>query len=80
MNKYLKWGLVIAIVAGVSVFGYYKLIPRENEELAAAAHVKLCQWKTAVEKYPQAYASLYTRVSCDNLCDYSLSWVLNRDL
>ena len=52
----------------------------ENEELAAAAHVKLCQWKTAVEKYPQAYASLYTRVSCDNLCDYSLSWVLNRDL
>ena len=36
MNKYLKWGLVIAIVAGVSVFGYYKLIPRENEELAAA--------------------------------------------
>ena len=34
MNKYLKWGLVVAIVAGVSVFGYYKLIPRENEELA----------------------------------------------
>lgn len=52
----------------------------ENEELAAIAHVKLCQWKTAVEKYPDAYASRYTMVSCDNLCDYSLGWVLNRDL
>lgn len=52
----------------------------ENEELAAIAHVKLCQWKTAVEKYPDAYASRYTKVSCDNLCDYSMSWVVNRDL
>ncbi len=51
-----------------------------NQELAAAAHVQLCQWKTAVEKYPEAYASLYTKISCDNLCDYSFNWILNRDL
>ena len=36
MNKYLKWGLVAAIAAGVSVFGYYKLAPRQNEELTTA--------------------------------------------
>ena len=34
MNKYLKWGVVAAIAAGASVFGYYQLIPRQNEELA----------------------------------------------
>ena len=34
MKKYLKWGFVTAIVAGVSVFGYFQLIPRQNEELA----------------------------------------------
>lgn len=34
MKKYLKWGMVAAIVAGASVFGYYKLAPRQNEELA----------------------------------------------
>lgn len=50
----------------------------ENEELAAIAHIKLCQWKTAVSKYPQSYASEYAKVSCDNLCDYSMNWVLTR--
>ena len=34
MKKYLKWGMVVAIVAGASVFGYHKLTPRQNEELA----------------------------------------------
>ena len=34
MKKYLKWGFVTAIVAGVSIFGYFQLIPRQNEELA----------------------------------------------
>ena len=52
----------------------------ENDELAAIALVKLCQWKTAVQKYPDTYASRYVEVSCDNLCNYSMDWVLNRDL
>ena len=34
MKKYLKWGMVVAIIVGVSIFGYYQLIPRQNEELA----------------------------------------------
>lgn len=50
----------------------------ENEELAAIAHVQLYQWKEAVEKYPETYASLYTQVSCDNLCNYSLDYVVRR--
>lgn len=36
MNKYLKWGLVTLIIAGVGVFGFYKLQPKQNEELAEA--------------------------------------------
>ena len=34
MKNYLKWGMVAIIVAGVSAFGFYKLAPRQNEELA----------------------------------------------
>ena len=39
MKKYLKWGMVAAIVAGVSVFGFYKLAPRQSEELATTENV-----------------------------------------
>ena len=31
MKKYLKWGMVAAIVAGASVFGYYGYFAYENE-------------------------------------------------
>ena len=48
----------------------------DNDELAAAAHVQLCQWKTAVEDYPDTYAAKYTKMVCDNLCDYSIKWVV----
>lgn len=48
----------------------------DNDELAAASLVQLCQWKTAVEKYPDTYAAKYTRMVCDNLCDYSIKWVV----
>lgn len=47
-----------------------------NDELAAAAHVKLCQWKTAGEKYPDTFAAKYTKMVCDGLCDYSLRHVV----
>lgn len=36
MNKYLKWSLVAALAAAVGVWGYFKLMPHENEELAKA--------------------------------------------
>ena len=36
MKKYLKWGLVALIILGTAVFGYFQLIPKENEELALA--------------------------------------------
>lgn len=51
-----------------------------NEELAAAAHVKLCQWETACHKYPDSFAAKYTKVVCDNLCDYSLSHVVTHTI
>ena len=47
----------------------------DNDELSAIAHIQLCQWKTAVEKYPDTYAAKYTKIVCDNLCDYSINWV-----
>lgn len=48
----------------------------DNDELAAIAHIQLCQWKTAVETYPDTYAARYTRMMCDNLCDYSINRVV----
>ncbi len=36
MKKYLKWGLVALIILGTAVFGYFQLMPKENEELALA--------------------------------------------
>lgn len=47
-----------------------------NDELAAAAHVKLCKWKTASERYPDTYAVKYTKMVCDGLCDYSTRYVI----
>ncbi len=36
MNKKLKWGLVAALVIAVGVWGYFKLMPQQNKELAQA--------------------------------------------
>ena len=33
MNKKLKWTLIIVLTIGLGIFGYYRLTPRENEEL-----------------------------------------------
>ena len=48
----------------------------DNDELAAIACVQLCKWKTAVDMYPNTYAAKYTKMMCDNLCDYSTNWVV----
>ncbi len=34
MNKKLKWGLVAILIIATGVFGYIKLLPHQNEELA----------------------------------------------
>ena len=36
MNKKLKWSLVAALVIAIGVWGYFKLMPHQNEELAQA--------------------------------------------
>lgn len=36
MNKRVKWGLIIAIAAGLAGLGIYQFTPHENEELTAA--------------------------------------------
>lgn len=36
MKKHLKWGLVALLILGMGAFGFYKLMPKENEELALA--------------------------------------------
>ena len=48
----------------------------DNDELAAIAYIKLCKWKTAVNKYPDTYAAMYTKMMCDNLCDYRTNSVV----
>ena len=46
MNKYLKWGLVAALTAGVGVYGYIQLKPHLNEELTEADKVHSKSKKT----------------------------------
>ena len=36
MNKKLKWSLVAALVIAVGIWGSFKLMPHQNEELAKA--------------------------------------------
>ena len=36
MNKKVKWALVTALIVATGIYGVYQLLPRENEELAAA--------------------------------------------
>lgn len=36
MDKRVKWGIVIAIAAGLAGLGIYQFTPHENEELKAA--------------------------------------------
>jgi hypothetical protein len=43
----------------------------KNPELAARYHQSLCQWRTAVEKFPETSVAEEIRTSCDNIVNYS---------
>ncbi len=36
MNKFLKWGIVAALIIAVGIWGFFKLMPHQNNELAEA--------------------------------------------
>ena len=42
----------------------------KNPELAARYHQALCQWRTAVEKFPETSVAEEIRTSCDNIVNY----------
>ena len=39
MKKYIKWGIVIIVGAGLTTLGIHTFTPRENEDLAAVKDV-----------------------------------------
>lgn len=43
----------------------------KDPELAARFYKDLCQWKTAVEKFPETRVAEEIRTSCDNIVNYS---------
>jgi hypothetical protein len=43
----------------------------KDPELAARYHQSLCQWRTAVEKFPETSVAEEIRTSCDNIVNYS---------
>ena len=47
MKKYIKWGIVIIVGAGLTTLGIHTFTPRENEDLAAVKDVAPTQ-KTEV--------------------------------
>ena len=51
----------------------------KNQELAARYHQSLCQWKTAVEKFPETAVAEEIRTSCDNIVNYSYNPPKERD-
>ena len=42
----------------------------KDPELAARYHQSLCQWRTAVEKFPETSVAEEIRTSCDNIVNY----------
>jgi hypothetical protein len=46
------------------------LVILNDPELAARYHQSLCQWRTAVEKFPETSVAEEIRTSCDNIVNY----------
>ena len=59
MKKYLKWGLVALIILGAAVFGYFQLMPKENEELALADTQPKGGKKVLYRKFRRAFCTRF---------------------
>ena len=42
-----------------------------DPEIAARYYKDLCQWRTAVERFPETEVAEEIRTSCDNIVNYS---------
>ena len=51
----------------------------KDPELAARYHQSLCQWRTAVEKFPETSVAEEIRTSCDNIVNYGYNPPKARD-
>lgn len=51
MNKKLKWGLVALLIAGVGGFGFYQLMPKENQELSEVDAMPKTPKKKSLDVY-----------------------------
>ena len=51
MNKKLKWGLVALLIAGVGGFGFYQLMPKENQELSEVDAMPKAPKKKSLDVY-----------------------------
>ena len=56
MNNKLKWGLVALLIAGCGIFGYYQLMPKENEELTEADAMPKSTKKKNLDVYAKVIA------------------------
>ena len=55
------------------------LVILNDPELAARYHQSLCQWRTAVEKFPETNVAEEIRTSCDNIVNYRYNPPKTRD-
>lgn len=56
MNNKLKWGLVALLIVGCGIFGYYQLMPKENEELTEADAMPKSTKKKSLDVYAKVIA------------------------
>lgn len=56
MNNKLKWGLVALLIVGCGIFGYYQLMPKENEELTEADAMPKNTKKKSLDVYAKVIA------------------------
>jgi membrane fusion protein (multidrug efflux system) len=58
MNKKVKWGLVALLIAGVGGFGFYQLMPKENQELSEVDAMPKTPKKKSLDVYARVIEPL----------------------
>ena len=56
MKSFIKWGVVALLILATGVFGYFQLMPKENEELAQADTQPKSQAKKVLEVHAKVIA------------------------